>query len=83
MKQLNEIRFNPELMDKIEACHSAEELVKLAADNGIEVSLADAEKYFEKGIVKLGDDEVDRVAGGCEPDGDSFVNDSQTKHRRK
>ncbi len=65
MKNFNETEMTPEFLAKIKECAGAEELVKLAADNNVELSLADAEKYLSKGAVALGDDELGKVAGGA------------------
>lgn len=71
-----------ELMEKAKAASSVEELIALAAENGITLSPEEGERYFarthqEKGGSKAGcelaDEELDNVAGGstCE-DGRTF-----------
>ena len=59
--------ITPELIAKAKTAASAEELIAIAAENGIEISEEKAKIYFaqinENGIVA--DDELDLVAGGC------------------
>ena len=59
--------FNPELIAKAKKAKSAEELLALAKENGIDLTEDEARTYFEQLNTKgeLSDDELDMVAGGC------------------
>ena len=61
------MKMNGDLLEKAKNAKSAEELVKLAKENGIELTAEEAKSYFAKLNVKegeLADDELDNVAGG-------------------
>lgn len=63
------MELNKELLEKAEAAKTAEELLILAKENGIELTDEQAEKYFNKINVASGeiaDDELDNVSGGCD-----------------
>ena len=61
------MNFTPEQLTKAKAAKSAEELIALAKENGIEISEEAAAKYFaelnKEG--ELADEELDNVAGGA------------------
>ena len=62
-----ENKLTQELIEKAKLAKSAEELIALAKENGIELTEEEANTYFaqlnpKKG--ELGDDELDSVAGG-------------------
>lgn len=58
--------LTPELIEKAKQAKSAEELLALAKENGIELSEDEAKAYFEQlnKSGELSDDELDNVAGG-------------------
>ena len=59
--------FTPEMIEKAKAAKSAEELLALAKDNGVEMTVEEATAYFSQLNPKSGeldDDELDSVAGG-------------------
>lgn len=59
--------FTPEMIEKAKAAKSAEELLAIAKENGIELTEEEAKNYFEQLCPKSGelsDDELDNVAGG-------------------
>ncbi len=61
------MKMNIDLLEKAKNAKSAEELVKLAKENGIELTAEEAKSYFAKLNAKegeLADDELDSVAGG-------------------
>ena len=62
--------MNEEMIAKAKEAKSAEELLALAKENGVELNEEDAKMYFEQFNAKKGelsDDELDAVAGGgCE-----------------
>ena len=67
--------LTPEMIEKAKAARSAEELLALAKDNGVEMTADEAAAYFAQLNPKSGeldDDDLDAVAGGCggnnEPD---------------
>ena len=66
------MEFTPEQLTKATAAKSAEELIALAKENGMELSEEEAKKFFaelnKEGA--LADDELDNVSGGC---GDEIV----------
>ena len=64
--KINPNEISKELMAKAQACETPEELLKLAKENGIELSKEAAEAYLaEGGTVDLSDEEMARVAGGA------------------
>ncbi len=68
--------LTPELMEKAKAAKSAEELLSLAKENGIELTAERANAYFERinQNGELSDEELDGVAGGgCGKDHDPIV----------
>ena len=66
------MKLTAELLAKAKAAKSAEELIALAKENGMELSEEEAKKFFaelnKEGT--LADDELDNVSGGC---GDEIV----------
>lgn len=59
--------FTPENMAKAKQAKSAEELLALAKESGIELSEETAKMYFDEmnKTGELSDDELDNVSGGC------------------
>ena len=85
------MKFTNEQLLKAKAAKSAEELLALAKENGMEMTDDEAKKYFsdlhKEG--ELSDDELDNVSGGCGGDptpkyhvGDQFHNE-ETKNDYK
>lgn len=61
------MNMNPELMKKAKAAKSAEELLTLAKENGMELTKEDAAAYFTRLHEKkkeLSEEELDNVSGG-------------------
>ena len=61
------VNMNPELMKKAKAAQSAEELLTLAKENGMELTKEDAAAYFTRLHEKkkeLSEEELDNVSGG-------------------
>ena len=59
--------FNTEMIEKAKAAKSAEELLALAKENGVEMTADEAKTYFAQLSSKSGelnDDDLDAVAGG-------------------
>lgn len=59
--------FTPEMIEKAKAAKSAEELLELAKDNGVGMTVEEATAYFSQLNPKSGeldDDDLDNVAGG-------------------
>ena len=59
--------LTPEMIEKAKAAKSAEELLALAKDNGVEMTSDEAALYFAQLSPKSGeldDDDLDAVAGG-------------------
>lgn len=61
------MEFSKELLAKAKAAASVEELVKLAAENGVSMSREELEAKYQSmhGNGALSDDELDNVSGGC------------------
>ncbi len=60
-------KFTQELIEKVKLTKSAEELIALAKENGIELTEEEANTYFDE-LYKsreLAEDELDSVSGGC------------------
>ena len=56
-----------ELIEKAMKCETAEELMKLAKENGVALTKDEAEAYLaEGGTVNLSDEDMARVAGGVD-----------------
>ena len=61
------LNLTPEMIEKAKAVKSAEELLALAKENGVELTEKEAATYFAQLNPKSGeldDDELDNVAGG-------------------
>ena len=60
------MEFNTELLEKAKEAKSAEELLSLAKENGMELTEGEAEEYFTQlnKSGELSDEELDNVAGG-------------------
>lgn len=61
------MELNEKLLEKAQNAKTAEELVAIAKENGIELTAEEAKTYFAKLNTKTGelnDDELDNVAGG-------------------
>lgn len=65
------MKLNSKLTELAKKAASAEEAVKLAAENGYSVTLEEAEKYmsFLKGNGPMADDELEAIAGGMDGKG--------------
>ena len=56
----------PEQMKKAMACESAEELLKLATEEGYDMTKEEAEKYFAQlSEIDLSPEDLEKVAGGA------------------
>ena len=65
--------LKPEMIEKAKAAKSAEELLELAKENGVEMTADEAKTYFAQLGTKSGeldDDDLDAVAGGAGGCGD-------------
>ena len=60
------MEFNTELLEKAKEAKSAEEILSLAKENGMELTEGEAEEYFTQlnKSGELSDEELDNVAGG-------------------
>lgn len=67
------MKFTGEQLEKAKDAKSAEELLALAKENGIELTGEEAAKYYAElhREGEIADDELDNVAGGCGDDGPS------------
>ena len=60
--------LTPEMIEKAKAAKSAEELLELAKENGVEMTVDEAATYFAQlnpTSGELSDDDLDAVAGGA------------------
>ena len=63
--KINPNEISKELMAKAQACETPEELMKLAKENGYDLTKEQAEAFLaEGGTVDLSDEEMAKVAGG-------------------
>ena len=63
--KINPNEISKELMAKAQACETPEELMKLAKENGYDLTKEQAEAFFaEGGTVDLSDEDMAKVAGG-------------------
>ncbi|MGN1103608.1 MAG: Nif11-like leader peptide family RiPP precursor [Candidatus Coproplasma sp.] len=62
------IKLSNEMLEKAKTAKTAEELIKLAKAEGVELSEEEAAKYFAElnKAGELSDEELDNVAGGCD-----------------
>ena len=64
------MKLTKEQVEKVKAAQSAEELLAIAKENGVELTEAEAEKYIaelhQEG--EIADDELNNVSGGCGDD---------------
>ena len=62
----NNLKLTPELMEKLGNVQSFEDLKALAKEVGIEISDEELKQYFDEETMalKLGTDDLERVAGG-------------------
>ena len=62
------MNFTPEQITKAKAAKSAEELIALAKENGLELTEEEAKNYFEQWHKEgeLADEELNNVAGGSQ-----------------
>ena len=65
MAEYNGKELTPELIQKAESCESVEELLALAADNGIQITAEEAQAYLDElSSPELSLDDLSDVAGG-------------------
>ena len=69
------MEFSKELLAKAKAAASVEELVRLAGNNGINMSREELEAKYQAmhGSGELSDDELDNVSGGCGDDNEPVM----------
>ena len=66
MAKIDEVQITKELMAKAMACDTPEELVKLAKENGVELTVEQAEAYIaEMEDIDLDTAQMKKVAGGA------------------
>ena len=77
--------LTPELIEKAKTAISAEELLKLADGNGIELTEEEAKTYFAQlnANAAVSDDELDAVAGGGSCLGDDEEDDESDSGEKK
>ena len=61
---MSEITITKEMLEKAKEAKSAEELMALARENGIDLPEEKAEEVYRKLSAELSDEELDNVAGG-------------------
>lgn len=64
---MENLKVSKELIKKAKETKSAEQLRKLAEENGIQLTMEQAEQAYEQlhqGSVELADEELDNVSGG-------------------
>ena len=75
--------FNAEIIEKAKAAESAEELLEIAKDNGVEMTADEAKTNFEQlNANSLDDDLLEGVAGGWyifNEDENDLVNDAMNR----
>ena len=65
MQKINPNEISKELLAKAQACETPEELLKLAKENGVELTKEQAEAFIAEGTtVDLSDEDMAKVAGG-------------------
>ena len=64
-----------DIIEKVKEAKSAEELLALAKENGVELTEESAKAYFEQlhKMGELSDDELDNVSGGACQNGGKYV----------
>ena len=62
---IDKSRITRELLEKAAQCETAEQLIALAKESGVELTKTEAEAYLaELENCELGADDLDKVAGG-------------------
>ena len=70
---IDKSRITRELLEKAAKCETAEQLIALAKESGVELTKTEAEAYMaELENCELGADDLDKVAGGS---GATWCND--------
>ncbi len=66
-KEMGKMKFEltEELKTKLKACKTPEEVLALAKENNMEISLEEIKAAFYANKKELSDDDLDNVAGGC------------------
>lgn len=59
-------KLGADTKDKILACKNVEEMIKLFADNGIQITKEEIEVAISKKSGELSDDELENVTGGLD-----------------
>ena len=74
--------ITPEIIAKAKAAASADELLAIAKENGVELTLDEAKTYFDQisASGEVADEELDLVAGGC---GTTFANGERVRLKYK
>ncbi len=62
---MNEKNLKKEIIEKINAANSPEELVETAKANGVELGLGRAKELFDKRSGEISDEELNVSGGGC------------------
>ena len=75
-----ENKITQEMIEQAKQAQSAEEILSLAKENGVEMTAEEAQKYYElwHTAVELSDEELDNVAGGCSKDYEAIITHEQT-----
>ena len=64
---IDKTKLTKEMMDVAAMCQTADELVALAKDHGMEITKAEAEAYLEElQNMELDINDLDKVAGGVQ-----------------
>ena len=72
--------ISQELLRKAEECENAQELMKLAEENGIELSIEEAEAFLDENAdIELDAEMLDQAAGGKSGHGKKLGCDERTK----
>ena len=62
---IDKTKLTKELLDKAAQCETAEQLIALAKESGVELTKTEAEAYLaELDNCELDNEELDKVAGG-------------------
>ena len=64
---IDKTKLTKELLDKAAKCETAEQLIALAKESGVELTKTEAEAYLaELENCELDNEELDKVAGGAD-----------------
>ncbi len=76
-----EFKLTDEMKDKLKACKSPEELMELARENNLDISMEEIRDAVDGKDNSLSDEELDQAAGGCSVPDNNYCKDGPCSQR--